>query len=274
MTPAEQLLLADLELVEFFRESARQAGGSVVEGDGLVFAAGATGFPVAANVAVRVDAAVPDRAVIERADAFFGERGRGYTLVVREHSEPSLRKVAARAGLREFDPGPWLVLDEPPPGGAPGEGTAVTGTMMERVTDRAGVERFATVMADAYASLGMPPGEARRALPAGAWLAPHLLLFLAVAAEGDEPLAGALCHLSHGIAGIYWVGTVQGARGRGLGEAVTAAAVSAGFGAGARFASLQASSMGDPVYRRMGFREIGAHRWMVRFTPPEQRRRS
>jgi ribosomal protein S18 acetylase RimI-like enzyme len=62
--------------------------------------------------------------------------------------------------------------------------------------------------------------------------------------------------VSDGVAGIYWVGCTEGARGRGLGRAVTAAAVNAGFDRGARSASLQASPMGESLYRAMGFETI------------------
>ena len=46
------------------------------------------------------------------------------------------------------------------------------------------------------------------------------------------------------------------ARGRGLGAAVTWAAVHEGLRRGARFASLQAWPMGEPVYRRIGFAAV------------------
>ena len=45
-------------------------------------------------------------------------------------------------------------------------------------------------------------------------------------------------------------------RGRGYGAAVTARAVIDGFANGAELALLAASPMGEPVYRRLGFREV------------------
>jgi N-acetylglutamate synthase len=45
-------------------------------------------------------------------------------------------------------------------------------------------------------------------------------------------------------------------RGRGYGRAVTAKAVADGFEAGADLAWLQASQLGQPVYRAMGFRQV------------------
>ena len=66
--------------------------------------------------------------------------------------------------------------------------------------------------------------------------------------------------LSHGVAGIYWVGSLERARGRGIGRAVTAAATNRGFELGADVASLQASPMGEPIYRAMGYETICDYR--------------
>jgi ribosomal protein S18 acetylase RimI-like enzyme len=77
-----------------------------------------------------------------------------------------------------------------------------------------------------------------------------------------------MCILTHGVAGIYWVGTMPAARGKGLAELCTRAAGNAGFDMGARVASLQASVMGEPVYRRMGYIEVTRYPWVVRFEPP------
>jgi predicted acetyltransferase len=71
----------------------------------------------------------------------------------------------------------------------------------------------------------------------------------------------ALC--SHGVAGIYWVGTVPDARRRGLAEIATRAAGNAGFERGMRVAALQASAMGYPVYLRMGYETVASTRWYL-----------
>jgi predicted acetyltransferase len=77
--------------------------------------------------------------------------------------------------------------------------------------------------------------------------------------------------VTHGVAGAYWVGTAPEARGRGLAELCTRAAGNAGFDLGARVAALQASPMGEPVYRRMGYSEATRYPFCVRFEAPEPR---
>ena len=73
--------------------------------------------------------------------------------------------------------------------------------------------------------------------------------------------------VSHGVAGIYWVGSLAEARGRGIGRAITAAATNAGFDLGAELASLQASPMGAPVYRAMGYETIYDYRLLLSPAP-------
>ena len=71
-----------------------------------------------------------------------------------------------------------------------------------------------------------------------------------------RPVATARLHAGAGVAGIYTVVTVEGARRRGYGAAMTRRAMLAGRDAGLRIATLQASDSGRGVYERIGFREL------------------
>lgn len=69
-----------------------------------------------------------------------------------------------------------------------------------------------------------------------------------------RPVASSVLFLSGGVAGVYFVGTLAGARGRGIARAMTSAALREGRDRGYRIGALQATRMGVPVYRRLGFR--------------------
>ena len=70
-----------------------------------------------------------------------------------------------------------------------------------------------------------------------------------------EPVATSSLLLAGGIVGIYDVSTAPEARGRGIGTAMTAAAVETARAHGYEIAFLQPSAMGKPLYHRVGFRE-------------------
>ena len=67
-----------------------------------------------------------------------------------------------------------------------------------------------------------------------------------------------------GVAGLYNVGTLPEFRGRGLGTLVSLAALEAGRGDGYRWGVLQASAMGEPLYRSMGFEQRCTFTFAVR----------
>ncbi|HEY2429692.1 MAG TPA: GNAT family N-acetyltransferase, partial [Acidimicrobiales bacterium] len=141
------------------------------------------------------------------------------------------------------------------------------GVELRWASDEAGINDFIAVNSDAYSTYGMPREVvAETIVDPRRVLVPHIHTVVAYV-EG-APVAAAQTVLSHGIAGVYWVGTVEAARGRGLGEAVTRAVTNRAFDLGARINTLQASPMGEPIYTRMGYETIFRHRTFVRFSPP------
>ena len=76
----------------------------------------------------------------------------------------------------------------------------------------------------------------------------HFIGFL-----NGEPVATVSLVTAGGSAGIYNVTTVEVARGLGIGTAMTVAAARHGGERGFGLATLQASTMGRPVYERLGF---------------------
>ena len=91
-------------------------------------------------------------------------------------------------------------------------------------------------------------------------------LYVDLALEGDlpwyrlvgllhgKPVAISEVYLGAGVAGVYGVTTVERARRRGIGSAVTAAAYLAARDRGCRVGVVIGAEMGVGVYRRLGFR--------------------
>jgi GNAT superfamily N-acetyltransferase len=79
-----------------------------------------------------------------------------------------------------------------------------------------------------------------------------------------EPVSCSLLFLDAGIAGIYCVATKPAARGKGLGSAMTMLPLLEARKAGYQVGVLQASAMGEPIYRKIGFHTFGTIPVMVR----------
>ncbi|MGH3157714.1 MAG: GNAT family N-acetyltransferase, partial [Streptosporangiaceae bacterium] len=91
---------------------------------------------------------------------------------------------------------------------------------------------------------------------------------LIMACQGDR-VTGVSCAVSFGRTG--WIGNVAvdpDARGRGLGTAVSAAALDALRAAGAATVLLTATDLGRPIYERLGFGYDGMHYGIWRREPP------
>ncbi len=77
-----------------------------------------------------------------------------------------------------------------------------------------------------------------------------------VASLDGVPVGCATVFLGGGVAGLYHVGTVQKARGKGIGKAVTLAALEHARDLGVRNAILHSSKDGEVIYRQIGFEEV------------------
>jgi len=76
--------------------------------------------------------------------------------------------------------------------------------------------------------------------------------------HGDRAVATSGLYLNGTVAGIYSVGTIPEARGKGIGAHITAESFRFARKMGYRVGVLQSSTAGYPVYKRIGFQDLGA----------------
>jgi GNAT superfamily N-acetyltransferase len=214
---------------------------SVRELDGASLHASGVPVPLFNPAYVNIAPADPDDLVATIVDHYAG-LGTPFALYFRDEVATGLADACARAGLVEHFQMPLMVMDPITAPPFPPDGVEIA------MVDASNVDGMHRALADGY---GMPIELSEVAFPS-AVLA--LEPFIAVLATVDgEPAAVAGCYRTDDIAGVYAVATVPEHRNRGLGAAVTWAAVEIGTSTGARWSVLQASPMGAPVYERMGF---------------------
>jgi GNAT superfamily N-acetyltransferase len=266
-SPPSEAQLAQRNLIAFSRALTRWSGRGAFEASaGAVLCAGGSWIPVVANGAYRADDALAGAELVERADAFFGGLARGYTIKVRDNGDDEdLRQACLAAGLDAFgEAAPEMLCLAPLPDRAVPEGVSV-----RWIDDEAGLRDFVAVNAEAYATYGMPAEVIGELFDDAAVVLDETAAHFVVACRDEVPVAAAMAFESDGVASVQWVGTVPASRGTGLGAYVTTLATNLAFTRGASSVSLQASPMGAPIYRALGYQTIWHYTEYVRWpTPP------
>jgi len=182
-------------------------------------------------------------ALVARVLDHYGVLGLPFLISFRDEVAPGLADACDAAGLVEHWRPALMVLD-PIPSTVP---PAPSGLHLSRVT-AATVDDYAGVLSAGFAM----PREFADAL-VGPWLFRGTECAGFIGTIDAEPLGSAALFVSDGVAGVYNIATVPQSCRRGVGTAMTWAAIEAGREAGAGCAILQASEQGEPVYQRMGF---------------------
>jgi ribosomal protein S18 acetylase RimI-like enzyme len=261
LDPDELLQLADSNLAEFARLQALWSpAGEVLACDDMQLAVSGTRFPAGMSNSLIPLGPPPDaqraQRWVQRACAFFAERERGFTVYVRAERDRALAETCRALGMQAMDSVPGMVLDAPVP-----EAALAPGLRIARVRDVRGIADFVSVAAPAYAMMSMPEAVTQSVFAhPERMVAPDLVIY--VAYLDGVPAATVLSLLARGIAGIYWVATRPDLQRRGLADAITRRAGNEAFARGAACVVLQASKFGQPVYVRMGYREITRYAWL------------
>lgn len=129
---------------------------------------------------------------------------------------------------------------------------------MVPVTRAGQLEEVAAVTAEAFGA----PLEAARTLAPASMLEDDRMRWFVGYVDG-QPVACGQLQRTGSVAGVYAIAVREAFRRRGIGEAITWQVLHAGLAAGCEVGVLQASPMGVPVYRRMGFREVVAYHHFV-----------
>lgn len=247
----------DRNLADAIRHIARHGGGTLDQTSSRVLAAGRHPYrgPLL-NAAIRTDRRANPEAVVADALRFFGKHGHAFVIWAAADADADLAEAALSAGLSELHDagaGSAMALSV-----LPAASDLPSNAAFSVVSNREDARDFALVAGQAFATAGQPP-EVAQAMFADndVLLAPDavgILLYIA-----GEPVSCALLLETVGSSGIYFVGTIEPARGQGLGEAVTRQAALTAFRHGAGRVVLSAADRAVSMYERVGFVPISRY---------------
>jgi GNAT superfamily N-acetyltransferase len=232
-------------------------GGAVRQREGTLLFASPSPLPFFNGVMREPRADGSGHGLLEDARAFFFEMRRGFVVFCWQ-GDPELEDAAAEAGMLEVLPRyPEMICRNRLP---------ELSADLREVRSESDAAAYWEICDAAYPSLGFPSGLFTQTFTpedlleeewVSAWLA----------CEEDLPLACAAVFMSAGVGMVGWVAARPEARGRGLAAACTVRATNAAFDRGAKLASLQASTMGESLYRRLGYEELYSYRLLGAMPP-------
>lgn len=248
----QRAMLARLQhenMIEAIALAASQDPGSRIERAGGV-AIIATTLPMRLFNQVVVDGA-PTPASLARAVEIMRERTAPFVVSLRDGTDDAYRSLMPELGLVPGIDGPWIpgmAMHPLPPGGA----TPASPTHeIRRITAGAGVRDH---IETAAAGFEMPLEWLELIVSERIATDPAAALY--VGYTDGLPVTTGLGIRTGRTIGVYNIATVESARRRGYGAAMTMRIVDDGAAEGCDVAILQASEMGRPIYERLGFRTV------------------
>lgn len=239
----ELVRAADENFIASFRKLAQHADQGETHEAGTIFSF-VTGLPLPLFNGCVVTQEAPE-AELAAALTWLTERNVPFRVWVAEKLVADLGDLPARHGLQP-DPAlyPGMVLHPIPVAPTPRVGITIFD---------AGRDEFISVLEEG----GLSPELAHRLISFSFAEDPDVRLF--VGRLDRRPVGTSIAIRSRHGSGVYNVGTFPDARRRGVGIALTWAAVEAGHAWGCDSIVLQSSTMGLPMYSEMGFRTVAPY---------------
>ena len=244
--------LAELEhenLIEAFGQTAARVPDAIVrhERGVLLFS---TGLPVRLfnQVVIELESAVPE--AIAAGIAVLRDRDAPFEVNLRRGTDDRFEGVVEGLGLQVPAGGgvmPGMAL-YPLPSGSSADAPDLE---IRRIGDAAGLEDHVRTAASGF---GMSEDLLWPWVGTDLWKRPGFVVYVGYA--DGEPVTTGLGIRTGRTIGVYNIATVPDARRRGFGAAMTERVVADGAAAGCDVAILQSSTMGRPVYERLGFRLV------------------
>lgn len=191
--------------------------------------------------------------MLSKADDFFKDLGLDFTVWVRDHADFKLEKLLKERGLSpRRDPGSAVMVIED----RIKEANLPDGYKVKGVNNRKEIDDFAKVIKEAFDKTNQ---QIEKMYETDETIISEDVISFVIYKD-NQPVGAALTSISDEVAGIYWVGVLEEARGQGLGSFITQISTNAGFDSGKDLVILQASEAGERVYIKLGYETITRYR--------------
>ncbi len=255
--------MSELELLDeanfaLYRGLTERSGGRIVEHDGLTLVIGRHPSPVVVNSIFRTGVVRDPAGALESARMTFAAIGHDMSLLTSSHADGAIAQAASDAGWVQLFDLVGMILDEPIPAEP-----APAGSVVFEADPNADLATFRRIEVSGFSDTADEAEMIAELFVDARLLEPaDSATYLAGPAAGPAAAAAMVVMVPVGsgqVGVIAWVATEPDQRRQGYGGLATLAASNRGFEMGARAVVLQASPMGLPVYRRLGYRELNAY---------------
>jgi ribosomal protein S18 acetylase RimI-like enzyme len=203
-----------------------------------------TGFPNRQfNVFFVKETTAKPLKLLQKAEQFFESRKLPFRISFKTGLEKDFLPLLSERGYKENRPVAVMTLLD-----LPDKNVSRGDLDIRRVSSARELVHFQEIVEKSYS---LPEGSGPFVVTERIVNLPDTELFVGYA--DNQPACTSMLIKTGPVAGIYWVATLDGFRNHGFGKAITVESLVAGRNRGCTFASLQASVMGEPVYRRIGF---------------------
>jgi GNAT superfamily N-acetyltransferase len=259
---AKQLALSHSAAPYAFRRIAELSGGEWLERDGLLLYRTLVPDPIVWNGAIVTgEPHGSPTQLLECADDFFAPHAVSYGFWTIGSRDTALAQFLSAGHAELVDDSPHMIADT-------ATVRAVASSIaVELVVDDAGRRAFIDVAAAAFETIGANAATWPIVYPTLASVRADDVIAMVARAEGRY-VGAAMGYLHGGACYPIHVATVPVARRRGIGAAITAAVVVEGRARGATLAALQATELGEGVYRSLGFHQADRYRLHLRTVAP------
>lgn len=188
-----------------------------------------------------------------RAQEFFKNLEFSYSFWIREGIDENLENLLIEKGHKpKRTPGSSIMVIDKKIENAP----LPNGYLLKQVETQEDIKDFSKVLEESFEK---DPFTVKTMLDSkNNLISEHRKSFL-IYSENKEPVSIAITSITKDAAGIYYVGTIEEERSKGLGKSIVKASTNIGFEMGKDLVILQASELGEIVYDKLGYKKIGSY---------------